>query len=124
MLHGAESSRTAVLIVEDDFWTRYTAAEFLRAIGYQVIEAGSASEAIDILSSGSRIHMVFSDILMPGMDGLALAGWIAEHHRTLPVLLTSGAAYTSEAIGESLLRRYVPKPYQLFDVDRLMKAML
>ncbi len=115
---------SAVLLVEDHFWTRYTAAEFLRALGYQVLEAQDAAEAIRVLSSGTHVDIVFSDIIMPGMDGIAFARWVAENHRTLPVLLTSGAPVSASAIGETLLRRYIAKPYQLYEVDRLIRTML
>ena len=77
-------AQVTVLIVEDHFWTRYTAAEYFRGSGYRVIEANNADEALNVFASGNRVHVVFSDIQMSGsMDGLALADWIAQRYPDL-----------------------------------------
>ena len=67
-------SSTVVLIVEDEFLLRMDAAEMLEGAGFEVIQASDADEAIAILTARADIHVVFTDIQMPGsMDGLKLA---------------------------------------------------
>ena len=67
--------RPVVLVVEDDeFLLRMNAAEMIGDAGFNVVEAGNADEAIAILEARPDIHVVFTDIQMPGsMDGLKLA---------------------------------------------------
>ena len=66
--------RPVVLIVEDEFLLRMDAVDMIAAAGFEVVEAGDADEAIDILESRRDITVVFTDIQMPGsMDGLKLA---------------------------------------------------
>jgi DNA-binding NtrC family response regulator len=112
-----------VLLIEDDFWTRCTAAVYLRAVGYRVIEAENAAESIDVLSSGTHVDFVFSDINLSGsLNGLAFAQWLAQHHPTVPILLTSGAHQEATAMATVCL--FVVKPYKLDEVERLIRAML
>jgi CheY-like chemotaxis protein len=115
--------KRVVLIVEDDFLTRCTAAMYLRETGYRVIEAENVAEGISVLSSGTRVDFVFSDINMPGsLDGFGLAQWLAKQHPTVRILLTSGVH--PEALAEATGLFFIAKPYHLDEVDRLIKAML
>ena len=69
-----ESGRPVVLIVEDEFLLRIDAVDMIAAAGFEVVEAGNADEAIEILEARRDITVVFTDIQMPGsMDGLKLA---------------------------------------------------
>jgi two-component system, response regulator PdtaR len=118
---AATKVQVAVLIVEDHFWTRYTAAEYFRGSGYRVIEANDADEALNALGSGTQVHAVFSDIQMPGsMDGLALADWIALQYPGLPVLLTSGR---SPDVLPANCPRFFVKPYSLVDLEREIRGL-
>jgi two-component system, response regulator PdtaR len=110
--------KRVVLIVEDDFLTRCTAAVYLRHRGFRVIEAENAREAISVLSSGSHVDVMFSDISMPGsMDGIGLAHWVAQHHPAVGILLTS-------ARSRSTPYAFITKPYNLDEVERAFTAML
>ena len=56
-----------------------------------MIEAATGSEAIAVLSTGTHVDLVFSDInLSEAMSGHALAGWLASNRPQVPMLLTSG----------------------------------
>ena len=73
--------RRTVLLVEDDALLRVSTAEHLRIKGYHVIEAGTVIEAATVLSSGPPVHLVFSDVDLPGSTGgLSLAVWMNIHH--------------------------------------------
>jgi CheY-like chemotaxis protein len=117
---GAKAPKT-VLIVEDHFWTRYTAAEYLRASGYRVVEANDADEAVSVLASGNQVHVVFSDIQMAGsMDGLALADWIVQRRPGLPLILTSGRR---PDVLPANCRCFFVKPCSLADVEREIRRL-
>ena len=114
-LSGTRARKT-LLIVEDNCWARYTAADYFRSMGYEVLEANDADEAVSLLSSGKIVDVVFSDIQMPGwMNGLALAGWITQHYPALPVLLTSGLRPADLPVTSPHV--FIAKPYSLTDVE-------
>ena len=70
-----ENIKSVILIVEDEVVVRTLAAKVAKNCGFEVLEASSADEAIDILEARSDIRLVFTDVNMPGsMDGLQLAG--------------------------------------------------
>jgi CheY-like chemotaxis protein len=67
----------AILIVEDEYLLRLDSAETIEKAGFEVIQAGNADEAILILEARPDIHVVFTDIQMPGsMDWLKLARFV------------------------------------------------
>lgn len=110
-----------VLVVEDDPFLREMAARYLEDCGYAVLQARSADAAVPLLQTEQRIGAVFSDIQMPGrMNGLALARWISDTVPDVKVLLTSGRVPPDAARGWSLL----PKPYDMADVERRLRAMV
>lgn len=110
-----------VLVVEDEVLIRMAAADHLRSCGFRVAEAGSATDAQELILSGLKVDLVFSDITMPGpIDGLGLAQWLHEHAPGVPVVLTSGVTSSLEAARKACLnvRAYAPKPY---DYDGLVE---
>jgi CheY-like chemotaxis protein len=121
----ARQDKPVLLIVEDHFLTRCTAAVYLREAGYRVIEAGDAAEAISVLTSGARVDFVFSDVYMPGaLDGHGLARWVAQHQPALPVLLTSAAPQDAAVLTSWPAQRFLTKPYRLTEVQQLIAALL
>lgn len=84
------ASRT-VLLVEDDLLVRHVIERALRRAGWTVLCAGSAEEALRILTK-SMCDLMISDIAMPGMDGVALTRLVLARQPELPVILTSGYA--------------------------------
>lgn len=83
--------RPVVLVVEDDFLLRMDAVDMVRAAGFEAVEAGNADEAISILEARPNIHVVFTDIQMPGsMDGLKLAKFVRDRWPPIKIVATSG----------------------------------
>jgi CheY-like chemotaxis protein len=115
-----------VLVVEDEVMVRMPIAEYLRDCGYNVLEAGNASEAIATVDAEGPISLVFSDIRMPGkMDGVALAEWFQLHYPSVPVLLTSGYnGGRPVASGPMFRNRFIEKPYSQTQVERRIAALL
>lgn len=67
-------------------------ADMLHDLGYKVIEAGTAEEALGLLEAGERFDLIVTDHLMPGMTGTDLARALRSSQPDLPVLLVSGYA--------------------------------
>ncbi len=85
-----------VLVVEDDPDVRRVSIESLRHLGYRTVEAASAVEALDVQRREPRIDLLFTDIVMPGMTGRALADMVAAERTGVKVLYTTG--YTRNAV--------------------------
>jgi CheY-like chemotaxis protein len=80
-----------ILIVEDEFLLRLHSAETIESTGFEVIQAANADEAIAILTTRPDIHVVFTDIQMPGsMDGLKLAWFVRDRWPPIKIVATSG----------------------------------
>jgi CheY-like chemotaxis protein len=105
-------------VVEDEDRVRTMTVEALRGLGYEVIPASGPQQAIDGLSSHRHLHLLFTDIVMPGMNGRALADRVKAIRPSVKVLYTTG--YTRDAvIHNGMLDRdvaFLPKP---FTVDQL-----
>jgi len=114
-----------VLVVEDEILIRLALADHLRDAGLIVYEAANGTEAVDLLTHhGNDIDAIFSDIMMPGsVDGLALLAWAAQHHPSVPVILTSGAPEQTQTISTlSSAGLFFLKPYDMNRVAALLSA--
>ena len=112
-----------IMLVEDEDAVRTFASRALAGRGYEVIEAASAEDALAALKAQhDHVDLVISDLMLPGMDGLALAAAIRARGISAPFLLVSGyategmaggtAGGAPPAAGASGVR-VVPKPYTL-----------
>jgi CheY-like chemotaxis protein len=85
------------LIVEDEFLLRLDSAETIGSAGFEVIRAANADDAIAILNARPDIHVVFTDIQMPGsMDGLKLARFVRNRWPPIKIVATSGHVTVDE----------------------------
>ena len=116
-----------ILLVEDNPDVRKVTARRLQNLGYAVVEADSGARAVELLSSGANIDLVFSDVVMPGgMSGFDLAHWVQGNAPAVPVLLTSGFAEDVARAGEvpaselEILR----KPYTGAELTRALRKAL
>jgi DNA-binding NtrC family response regulator len=119
---SAERSAGRILIVEDDVLIRAAAAQYLRGAGFEVLEAVSVEQAIELLQAG-RVQVVFTDVKLPGpQSGLDLMHIVQRDFPSTKVLLTSGVVKVTEGMleGVTLLR----KPYFLFEVERHLRTLL
>jgi DNA-binding NtrC family response regulator len=109
---AAGEERRTVLLVEDDALLRVSVGDHLRGKGYHIIEAGTVIEAATVLSSGPPVHLVFSDVDLPGATGgLSLAVWINAYHSNVPVILTSGVRAVMPTLTDQRRIPFIPKPY-------------
>jgi CheY-like chemotaxis protein len=100
-----------VLVVEDDELVRMHAADMVRDLGFEAIEASNADHAMSLLESRSDIMVVFTDIQMPGsMDGLRLVAVVRDRWPPIALLVTSGQV-SPPASALPPGARFVSKPY-------------
>ncbi len=109
-----------VLVVEDNALVGRMTVAAIEDIGYLPTLASDAAQALQLLGQdGQPFDVVFSDIVMPGMNGVELAKTIRQRHAALPVVLTSGYS--------DLFAEKIPKDLQLvqkpFTVDTLARAL-
>ena len=114
-----------VLLVEDEPDVLAVATELFVSIGYEVVPASSASEAVDILNERQDIGVLFADITMPrGMSGIELACQVREKHPDIKIVLTSGYPQAALRNEHALLSdfTFVHKPYRLADLAKALRA--
>jgi CheY-like chemotaxis protein len=119
-----ELKRPVVLIVEDEFLLRLDAVDMIAAAGYEVLEAGNADEAIEILEAHRDITVIFTDIQMPGsMDGLKLARAVRGRWPPIKIVATSGHVHVNETdLPEG--GRFLPKPYSPKQVTGVLRELM
>jgi CheY-like chemotaxis protein len=111
-----------VLVVEDEPLVRMLAVDYLERAGFAVLEADCGSDALKTLADHHEVDVLFSDVNMPGMDGMELARRVHETAPGIRVILTSGRDVPSKSIpGHGA---FLPKPYFESEVTRLVHAAL
>ena len=116
-----------VLLAEDDQGVRRIAREFLKMKGYQVLEAGNATEALQIARDcPGPIHLLLTDIVMPGLKGEELVERVMSIRPDLKVLYMS--AYTEDAIVNLGIlapgTNFIEKPFGPEDLARKVRKVL
>jgi PAS domain S-box-containing protein len=122
---GARMSRRChVLVIEDDTQVAEFATLLLSEIGHETTLAMNAAEALELLGEdGGAFDLVFSDVVMPGMSGIELAGLLRARWPELPVVLTSGYSHVLAEDG----RHGFPllhKPYSADDLARVLQGAI
>jgi len=115
-----------ILVVEDDMLVRSYVLTQLHSLGYVTLDAGNATEALAIVHAGRPFDLLFTDVIMPGLNGRQLANEMLKIRPTLKVLFTSG--YTENAIihhgrlDEGVL--LLAKPYRKSDMAIMIRKAL
>ena len=122
-LRGSET----VLVVEDQAEVRAFAKSALMAYGYQVIDAPDAKQALALSGSyAGPIHVLLTDVVLPGMNGRELADRIKGMRPEVAVVYTSG--YTDDVITHRGVLDvgvvFVPKPYTADDIVEKVREAL
>ncbi|KQQ34787.1 histidine kinase [Methylobacterium sp. Leaf125] len=117
----AEGHGTCVLVVEDNIDVGAFAQQALSELGYSTVWATDGAKALaEIERIPFRFEVVFSDVMMPGMNGVELAGEIRRRRPDLPVVLTSGYSDVLAAEGTHGFD-LLPKPYSVADLSRVLR---
>ena len=116
-----EEVQGTVLLVEDSREVADVTTTMVEQLGYRVVRAENAAEALRHLQQGVQVDLVFSDVVMPGaMNGIALAEACRERYPEMPVLLTTGFTDAAEAVDGrfDILR----KPFELTALEHAIEA--
>jgi PAS domain S-box-containing protein len=117
----ADGQGAWVLLVEDNDEVGRFATGALDELGYRSVLATNAAEALAMLrTDAARFDIVFSDVVMPGMNGVEFATQVRVAHPLLPVVLTSGYAHVlaeNAQHGFELLH----KPYSIGQLSRILR---
>jgi PAS domain S-box-containing protein len=109
-----------VLIVDDQPDVLDMASEMFRTLGFDVVTANSGRQALEMLARMPDIHLLFSDVVMPGLSGVELGKKAQEISPGTRVLLASG--YTTPA-GSLKGFEFVAKPYRIADILKKLRAL-
>lgn len=118
------SIRPVVLVVEDEPLVCISAVDAITQAGFEVIEVRNADEAIAVLERRADIHLIFTDIHMPGsMDGLRLAHFVRNRWPPVKIIATSGHAQITE---DELPKggRFLRKPYTDSEVTATIRELI
>jgi CheY-like chemotaxis protein len=109
-----------VLLVDDEDLVRASTADMLTDLGYRVVEAQTALDALRKLDEELHVDILVTDHLMPGMTGVDLARVVAPRHPDLRVLLISGYA---EAEGVGLEFTRLTKPFRQAELAKVLAEL-
>ena len=115
-----------VLVVEDDDQVRLLVSYQLEELGYVVVTARDATDAMSHISSLGQVDLLVTDVGLPGMNGRQLAELFREDHPSAPVLFMTGyaegAAVRSEFLGPNMT--LITKPFALGDFSKAVTDAL
>jgi two-component system cell cycle sensor histidine kinase/response regulator CckA len=125
LVQAPSTGTETILLVEDEAPLRNVCRVYLESKGYTVLEAGNAKEAMKLCQSHDLpIHVLITDIVMPGLGGLELAKSALVLRPALSVVLVSGytdRALDREAIG---LAKFLQKPFSFDALARTVRSLL
>ncbi|WP_245841577.1 histidine kinase famiy protein [Sphingomonas lenta] len=120
---GPQSGVERVLMVEDQQEVGELGRAVLEDLGYEVVLVNSARAALDVLKGDANFQLLFTDILMPGMNGVALAQVVRRDYAHTQVLLTTG--FADDAIDEGAKSyELIRKPYRRTELNERIRAVL
>ena len=122
-LHGTET----IMVVEDDDTVRTLTANVLKNAGYVVLEAAGPAAALEMAERGkSAIHLLLSDVIMPGFDGVELSKRFHKSHPRTPVLFMSGYSDDTMARHGLTVDQYelLSKPFTTINLLKKVRAAL
>jgi CheY-like chemotaxis protein len=117
-------SAPLILVVDDDPEVRPLAAGILKDAGYCVLEAADGAQAFRMLHRHPEIALLFTDVVMPGIDGVALAARAKAMRPTLKVLYATGYSEAISRRRAALHGDVLPKPYKPTDLAAWVRAAL
>ncbi len=120
---SAENAEGTILLVEDSREVAEVTSTLLEQLGYRVVRAENAAEALRHLQQGVGIDLMLSDIVMPGgMNGIDLAQECRERYPRIPVLLTSGYSEAARQAEDRFI--ILRKPFELAALEAAVRTEL
>nr|WP_279158618.1 response regulator [Pseudomonas corrugata] len=119
-----EKGRRRVLIVEDNLEVGRFANQILQDLGYETAWATNAEDALEMAGpDDAAFDAIFSDVVMPGIGGIALARELRQRRKDLPVVLTSGYSEELAHSGHEGFE-FLSKPYSADQVSRILSRTM
>ncbi len=125
--HPVAKDSMTVLVVDDERRMRRLASRILSELGYRVLEAENAADAVRLLEKDDSVALLFTDVVMPGeIDGRTLGQWARLERPGLKVLLTSGfpEQLPEEAVPGSEVLPFLKKPYSKQQLQEAVETLL
>lgn len=121
--HVSEDTTEKALIVDDEPDVMEMAAMLFRSIGYEVFTANSGPAALEILERSDDISVLFSDVMMPSMNGIELAKHVRKRRPGVKIVLASGYALPALKAQHAGIDEFafVTKPYKLADLAKKLR---
>jgi CheY-like chemotaxis protein len=115
-----------VLVAEDNEALRRVAVHQLKSFGYRTFEAADGMQALALLRGSAAIDLLYTDVVMPGLDGRALAEEARQLRPGIKILFTSGftPGYGSDSGDHDLLTPLLPKPCTKEQLAKAIRAAL
>jgi CheY-like chemotaxis protein len=106
-----------ILLAEDDNAVSAFVLRALKLRGHEVTAVGDGLAALDALN-GNAFDLLLTDIVMPGMDGIALALKVSRDRPAMKILMMSGYAHERQRAHnlEALIHKVLPKPFSLEEI--------
>lgn len=118
-----EAGNDTVLIVDDQLGVLHVAIELFRSMDYEVLPANNGADALDILKTTPGIDVLFSDMVMPGMSGVALANAARELNCNITVILASGCGRPALSVEHPDIDsfHFISKPYRMSEIVKKLR---
>jgi two-component system cell cycle response regulator DivK len=123
---GVSPEKLRILVVDDDADVRETVVELLQLQGYDVLEAASGGEGIEV-ARGARPHLILMDFNMPellGPEAVALLRQDVATRKIPVVALTGSAGVAAKELVKAGCIAYIPKPIDLDAFPGLIAGLL
>ena len=124
---AARQGRETILLVEDEAMILTLGKRILERLGYTVLDANSPGEALELIEQYTgEIHLLVTDIVMPGMNGRDLAHRVQDMYPGINVLFTSG--YTANVIAHHGVldegTHFIQKPFSIAELSAKIREAL
>ena len=116
-----------ILVVDDEAAVRAITQESLESFGYRVLTAADGTEAVALYAQHQAdVAAVFTDMLMPVMDGIATIQVLKQMNPEVKIIAASGqnAAGTAAKVAEMGVKHFLPKPYTSLALLMMLKRSL
>jgi two-component system cell cycle sensor histidine kinase/response regulator CckA len=116
---------TTILVVDDEDLIRTMIGKMLKPMGYCILHAANGSEALTICEQRhGAVHLIVTDVTMPGMNGVDLVDYATAHWPSIKILFITGFA-TDAAIRRRTSRHpLLPKPFTRDELTGTVQELL
>jgi CheY-like chemotaxis protein len=119
--------RARILVVEDNLMNMELAVDLLTLQGYEVVQAYTGQEALEITDNQS-LDLILMDVQLPGMDGLALTKKIRDNPRTKDIPIVALTAHAMKGDEERILQHgctgYISKPIDTREFPKAVERFI